>query len=102
MNLKEKLSNLPQNQKKNIIYWLAIILVVDLIIVGQHIYQYWQTGMCRNYMVISSPLHSCTALEFAKNGWAWLSFADVFVFLPAAVIMIMASVVVEEVFGKKE
>ena len=102
MNIKETWENLPRNQKKNIYYWLSLILAIDVVVAAQNIFKFAQSGLCRNYMVFGSQLHACSLFEFIKNGWAWLSFTNVLIFLPAAALMIFATQIVDAVFAKKK
>jgi len=102
MNIKESLSNFSQNQKKNILYWLSVVAFVNIIIAVQAVYKFASTGLCRNYIILGSNLHSCSAFEFTKNGWAWITYTDVFIFIPAAIMMIMASKIVDTLFAKNE
>jgi hypothetical protein len=102
MNIKETFQSILQNQKKNIYYWLSVIAIIDVGVATNSAIRFLQSGQCRNYLVLNSALHSCSALEFAKNGWSWISFVDIFMFVPAALLMIITSMVLSEVFAKKE
>src|SRR5690348_3774594 len=101
MSLKEKFQN-QTNTKKNIYYWAAVFGLIDLYLIAQQSFNYFSTGQCRNYMVFGSAAHACSLFEFIKNGWAWLSFTNVLIFLPAAATMIFASQIVDIVFAKKK
>ena len=101
MSLKEKFQN-QTNTKKNIYYWATLFGIIDLYLIAQQSINYFYTGQCRNYMVFGSQLHACSLFEFIKNGWAWLSFTNVLIFLPAAALMIFATQVVDSIFAKKK
>src|SRR6185369_7451072 len=98
MNIKENWNKLSK-QKKNIYYWAGIVILIDLMIVTQNSISYSKTGECRNYMIIGSALHNCSAFEFIKNGWAWLSFTNVLLFLPAIATMVFATRIVDVIFA---
>lgn len=101
MSLKEKFQNLPSKQKE-IYYWAAVIGIIDFSLIAYQSFQFFTTNQCRNYMTLGSQLHNCSAFEFIKNGWAWLSFSNVMLFLPAALIMIFASQILTIVFAKNK
>lgn len=99
MNIKENWNKLSK-QRRTIYYWAGLVLLIDLVVTAQNFVQYSQTGQCRNYMIIGSALHSCSAFEFIKSGWAWLSFTNVLIFLPAIATMIFATRIVDVIFTK--
>ncbi len=102
MNTKENIKQIFQNQKKNIYYWVGFIL---LIVIGISLYQsaqFAQTGQCRNYMYFGSVLHNCSLFEFVKYGWGWMSFTTIFIFTPAASLMVIATWAVDTVFAKSK
>jgi hypothetical protein len=99
---KEKWVEFYGKQKKNIMYWGIIILLVDLFLIAQQAMQFAQTGQCRTYMDMGSKLASCSTGEFVKYGWQWISFTDTFLLIPAAVLMIVATYAVDMVFVKKD
>ena len=99
MNIKENLSQLS-NQKKNLYYWAGIVLLADLYLIIVNAVSFAQTGQCRNYMMLGSSLHACTLSEFVKFGWAWLSFNNVLIFLPAVLTMVFATQIVDIIFAK--
>lgn len=99
MHLKEKLNQLSKN-KKNTIYWIGIILLINLFLVVQHATLFAKTGQCRNYMAFGSEMHLCTWAEFIKYGHGWLAFTNLFLLLPAASIMVFASNIVDVIFAK--
>jgi hypothetical protein len=101
MSLKEKFQSLSP-QKKNTYYWVGVILMIDLALIVQNSISFTQTGECRNYMMLGSAAHACSALEFVKSGWAWLSFMNVLVFLPAVATMVFATQIVDIIFAKKQ
>ena len=101
MNIKETWSKLS-NQKKNIMYWVGVILFINLMLALPQIWQFLQTGHCRDFMTIGSQTQSCTTAQFVKNGHAWLSFTNLFLLIPAAAIMMSASKIIDVVFAKKK
>lgn len=101
MNFKDKWRQLSIN-KKTVLYWLTVILLIDVSVAIPKIFQFLQTGHCRNYMVLNSPAHICTFSEFAQYGHGWMTFANLFALLPAAAIMIFLTNIVDIIFVKKD
>ncbi len=77
-------------------------MLIDATVIAQHSIGFAQTGQCRDYMILGSAAHACTIGEFVRNGWAWLSFTNVLIFLPAVLTMMFATQIVDVVFAKKK
>jgi hypothetical protein len=101
MSLKENWQGLSK-QKQTAYYWAGIILLIDIALIAQNTMSFAQSGQCRSYMTIGSSLHACSAIEFVKNGWAWLSFTNVLIFLPAILMMVFATQIVDIIFAKNK
>src|SRR5258708_36149065 len=102
MDIKKILQKFLQNQKKNIIYWAGLIAVIDIFLITKNILEFSQIHQCRNYMFFGSLLHNCSAFEFVKYGWGWISFTNILLFLPAAAFMVLVTATLDQVLPKQE
>jgi hypothetical protein len=93
-NAKKIFDDFFEQHKLEIYSAIVLVLLVNVLIALPFTRAFLLTGQTRNYMIFGSSFHTATFRQFAWLGIQWLSFADIFIFLPAIIwSMLMPSII---------